>query len=658
MKIVLKNTLMISLLLAVSMISLSTIGYLKAKEFLYEKFQEQAYGQLESVKGNIHIWTEGKQETMQYIAEADTLKSVDTDKAAALGMRLAERMKNPDAFAFMDAGGFLYLGNAKVPVGDYEHFIDGMNGETNTYDPVPSQSPELEGAPIVLASSPVYGYNGSVVGVASGGYPIESLIDIISSVKLGESGYSTVFTSDGTIVAGKNKEGTLNKNIADYKNDDLNQVLEKSISGETGTVETVFEGEDTLIFYSKADKADWGIMISVPVREAYADATSLLVYFIAITILFIAASTVISYLLNHRSLKPIDHVNKKIAELSNNEGDLTKRLHVQRKDEIGQLAGNVNALLDSLQALIGSILQKGEMVSDRTSDLSESAEEIVQLSNDVTQNVQNAASLSAEQEQGHNKNLTSMTEITETVSGMKDHSFLVYQKTKHAYQEVETANQEIQILIEQMLAIQASISHSADTVKKLGNRSTEIGNIVDIIKGVAAQTNLLALNASIEAVRAGEHGKGFAVVAEEVRKLAEQSSVSAKQISELVVEILTETANAVVGIETGTGQFGTGMETLKMVTGNLQSVHYSSAQSSEESLNIYNQMDQLLRKVKEVELVIFDHSSKSSESSAYIHEVASSSEEQLQSIQTITESIEKTAEFADELKSLLHRFKI
>ncbi|OLN21358.1 chemotaxis protein [Domibacillus antri] len=658
MKIVFKNTFMISLLLAVSMISLSATGYLKVKEYLYEKFQDQAYNQLESVKANIHIWTVGKQEVMEYIAEADTLKSADTAKAAALGTRLAERMENPDAFAFMDAKGFLYLGNAKIPVNDYEHFIDGMNGETNAYDPVPSQSPELNGAPIVLSSSPVYGSNGSIVGVASGGYPIESLIDIISNVKLGESGYATVFTSDGTIVAGKNKEDTLNKNIADYQNDELNQVVEKSMSGETGTIETVFDGKDSLVFYSKAEEADWGIMISVPVREAYADANSLLNYFILLTILFITVSAGISYLLNSRSLKPITHVNSKIAELANNEGDLTKRLHIKRKDEIGQLAGNVNALLDSLQALIGSIFKKGEMVSARTSDLSESAEEILQLSNDVTQNVQNAAALSAEQEQSHNKNLTSITEITETVSGMKDHSSLVYQKTKHAYQEVEAANQEIQTLIEQMIAIQSSIRHSADTVKKLGSRSSEIGNIVDMIKGITEQTNLLALNASIEAARAGEHGKGFAVVAEEVRKLAEQSSLSAKQISELVGEILTETANAVAGIEAGTSQFRTGMETLKMVNGNLQSVYHSSAQSSDESLNIFNEMDHLLRKVKEVERVIFDNSSKSSESSVYIHEVASSSEEQLQSIQAITESIEKTAEFADELKSLLHRFEI
>ncbi|OES45075.1 methyl-accepting chemotaxis protein [Domibacillus iocasae] len=658
MKLVVKNTFMISLLIAISMMSISAFGYVKAKEFLYEKFQEQAYNQLESVKANINIWTEGKQETMQYIAEADALKADDTTKAAALGTRLAERMENPDAFGFMDAEGFLHLGDAQIPVSDYEHFIGGRKGETNAYNPVPSASPGVNEAPIVLASSPVYDDNGEIVGVASGGYPIETLINIISSVTLGESGYVTVFTNDGTIVAGQNKEDTLNKKIADYQNEDLNQVVKESMNGKTGVVETNFNGEDNLIFYSKADEVDWGVMISVPVSEAFADANSLLNYFIIITIIFIVGSALISYLLNNRSLKPITDINNKIAELANEEGDLTQRLRIKRKDEIGQLAGNVNALLDSLQVLIKGILQKGEVVSKSTSDLSESAEEIVQLSNGVTQNVQSAAALSTEQEKGNTKNLASITEITEMVDEMKDHSSVVSEKTKSAYQEVEAVNQEIQTLIEQMSSIQASIRNSADTVKKLGSRSSEIGNIVDLITGITEQTNLLALNASIEAARAGEHGRGFAVVAEEVRKLAEQSSLSARQISELVGKILTETSNAVTGIEAGTSQFGTGMETLKTVNEKLQNVYRSTAESSDEALSIFKEMDNLLLNVRSVELVISDNSRKSAESSAYILEVASSSEDQLLSIQDITESIEKTAQFAEELKDLLNRFKI
>ncbi|PLT33330.1 methyl-accepting chemotaxis protein [Bacillus sp. V5-8f] len=658
MRLVVKNTLVISLLITISMISISAFGYMKAKDFLYERFQDQAYSQLESVKANIDIWIKGKQETMEYIAESDELKTSNVKKADALGIGIAKRLDNPDAFAFMSAEGFLYLGGNKIPASHYEHYKGGMEKLTKAYNPVPSASPGLNGAPIVLASSPVYGHNGEVVGVASSGSQIESLINIISNIKLGNSGYVTVFTSDGTIVAGQNKEDTLNKKISDYKNSDLDQLVEKSINSKTGVIETNFNGENSLIFYSKAKEMDWGIMISVPTSEAFADANSLLNYFIIITVAVILLSAIISYVINFRSLKPLKEVTDKIEELANNEGDLTQRLSINRKDEVGKLADSFNSLLDSLQDLIGGILHKGEVVAEHTSVLSHHADEMVQLSGVVTNNVQIAAGISTEQEIGNKKNLESMNGITQSVSEIKDHSSLVSEKTKNSYQVVEQANEDVISLLSQMSDIQDSVRGSSEIVKNLGNRSSEIGNIVEMITNIAAQTNLLALNASIEAARAGEHGKGFAVVANEVKKLAEESAQSAQQISKLVNEIQTETANAVVEMESGTSKFGTGMERLQDVNGSLQQVYHSSNESSKEVDKIFIEIEKLLSKVEDVEQVIKGNSEKSLESTRYIREVAASSEEQLSSIQDITASIEQTAKFAEEMSDLLKRFKI
>ena len=658
MKLVLKNTIVISLLIAISMISISAFGYLKAKNFLYERFEEQAYGQLESIKANIDIWIAGKQETMEYIAEADELKQSDTQKADALGARIAEKMDNPDAFAFMDAKGFLYLGGAQIPVAEFEHYQGGMQELTNTYNPVPSSSPSLNGAPIVLSSSPIYGANGEVVGVASGGHQIDSLLNIISNVTLGKSGYVTVFTADGTIVVGEKKEDTLTKKIADYNNEDLTKLVNESISGESGVIETNLNGEESLVFYSKADEMDWGIMISIPTSEAFADANSLLNYFIIMTVVFIVLSALISYMLNHRSLKPINQVNEKIEELATNNGDLTQRLVINRNDEVGKLASNFNALLDSLQELIRDILQKGKVVSDNTSGLLERAGEMVHLSNDVTKNVQHSAEIAVEQETGNKSNLQSINKITQSVSEIKDHSSLVSNKTKNAYKDVAKVNEEINDLVNQMANIQQSVLNSSETIKKLGNRSSEIENIVGMITTITEQTNLLALNASIEAARAGEHGKGFAIVANEVKNLAGQSAQSAKQIAELVNEILLDTSNAAKEIECGTNAFGTGMERLKDVTGVLQNVYHSSEASTSEVDLIFIEIESLLAKVEDVEHVINDNLDKSMESSKYIREVAATSEEQLGSIQDITASIEKTAQFAHELKVLLNRFTI
>ena len=102
---------------------------------------------------------------------------------------------------------------------------------------------------------------------------------------------------------------------------------------------------------------------------------------------------------------------------------------------------------------------------------------------------------------------------------------------------IKSADQSIQ----QMKMIEEKVSSTVNIVKKLGQKSQEISQILEVINGIASQTNLLALNAAIEAARAGEHGKGFAVVANEVKKLAEQSSESTSQISSIIENVLKET---------------------------------------------------------------------------------------------------------------------
>lgn len=191
-----------------------------------------------------------------------------------------------------------------------------------------------------------------------------------------------------------------------------------------------------------------------------------------------------------------------------------------------------------------------------------------------------------------------------------------------------------------MMEIEETVSTSAAIISQLGERSKEIGQIVETISGIAGQTNLLALNAAIEAARAGEQGRGFAVVADEVRKLAEQSQGAAQQIAGLIGEIQSETDKAVVSMENGTSKVkaGTGIvneagETFEkiivMVTDVAQKVEQIStrirglARGSQHVVASIHQFEELTTKtVEEVQTV----SATTEEQAASMEEIASSSQ--------------------------------
>ena len=162
--------------------------------------------------------------------------------------------------------------------------------------------------------------------------------------------------------------------------------------------------------------------------------------------------------------------------------------------------------------------------------------------------------------------------------------------SREAVSRADGGNQAVDKAVQQMKGVEDTVRTSADIVGKLGERSQEIGQIVDTITGIADQTNLLALNAAIEAARAGEAGRGFAVVADEVRKLAEASQESAGRISSLIQSIQQDTTAAVDSMQAGHTQVAEGAKSVEGLKANFREivdlVEHTSAQMQEIAASI------------------------------------------------------------------------
>ncbi len=222
-----------------------------------------------------------------------------------------------------------------------------------------------------------------------------------------------------------------------------------------------------------------------------------------------------------------------------------------RGDEFGDAQRALFDMRESLNKFMKDVAQSTSQIAAAGEELTANSSQTAKAALQVAENVTEASSQVAVQQEAVDSGKERIDTITSAVDGIRVEAQQVAENSNSAAQEAASGSGEVASSVEQIKNVEHTVQETAELVDKLGERSKEIGMIVDTIAGIAGQTNLLALNAAIEAARAGEHGRGFAVVAEEVRKLAEQSQTAAQQIADLIGAIQNDTGSAVAAMQEG-----------------------------------------------------------------------------------------------------------
>lgn len=326
------------------------------------------------------------------------------------------------------------------------------------------------------------------------------------------------------------------------------------------------------------------------------------------------------------------------------QGDLTNRLDIERKDEVGVLATSLNTMAEKIGALIHSMVEEMNQLSASASELSITSENMAEGANETSERSNNVAD-AAEKMSG---NMSSVAAASEQAATNVNMVASAVSEVTNTVTQIAKRTEEARQVTSQAVSYATS---SSEKVDQLGNAANEISKVTEVITEISEQTNLLALNATIEAARAGEAGKGFAVVANEIKELAKQTAEATGEIRNKIESIQGSTNTTVSEIK----QISKVINQVEQIVTDIDvAVEEQSATTAEISENV----SQAAQGINEVNENVAHSSTVAEDISHDITGVSKVSEELTNSSNNVQKSAEELTDIANVLRNYVNRFKI
>jgi methyl-accepting chemotaxis protein len=675
---------LIVVLLLIALVPLGIVSYFQIRNvenMIEDSFVESTKREVSQVDNAINLYFEQLKSNTRFLVENEYIKQVEDNITKYLNNQNDSLMMSPSKnggveediyYLFDDFAkthpevSYIYIGTKYGGMIQHPEGVVGSN-----YDPRerPFYEVALANEGQVVLTEPYYweaddtinigavstfnNSDGEFIGVLGIDIGLNSLTNLIKDITIGEEGFIILVDDQNNILAHPREASLTFENISALGVEELSSNLDQN----SKAFEAVMNGEEYLFNTYKSDGTSWNFISVIPKSELEAQINQMYKQIITIIIVLLILISLLALFISKKISDPIIEATNFSKEIA--AGNLNaEKIKVKGNNELSILSEALNEMQEDLKDMISQINNIALDLSSSSEELSASGEGLEHSAEKVGESIEHVASGAEEQSAQTEESTALVSELSKEIDNIDKMSKNMKTETKVVMENIEEGSVSMDTSIDQIESVNQNTAEVSDSIGELGILSEEIGNIVNLINGIASQTNLLALNAAIEAARAGEAGRGFSVVADEIRNLAEESSKATEKIEELIKDIQEGVDNSVSKMNETEEVVQSSVDVIEKTKLSFDKVKEVSMKLSQIIENIDLKTNKVNTKGKEVAEIINQIASVSEESAQRSEEVASYSQEQLNSTKEVVRSAKTLAETAEKLTETVNKFNL